>query len=181
MLNLRQLNNTDNTKTTSDAQHLSRFSMDFRVPSDLLGNIGEPLDHSQSERLHEDDPGEHEVTAERSEDGTGADLESAGPVAGPSQAGVLREDEGRAPASTAGAAAGPSVTCWDDSKRACVGGTVPSDGTSGTRGDEVGDASHALDHVDGADTGEEVRLSVCIYCCSLKLRIIYSVGAGDQR
>ena len=162
MLNLRQLNNTDNTETNSDAQHLSRFSIDFRVPSSLLGNIGEPLDHSQSERIHEDDPGEHEVTGEQSEAGTGADLESAGPVAGPSQAGAPREDEGRARASTAGAAAGPSMTWWGNSKRVWIESTVPSAGTSGTRGDEVGDALHAPDCVDGADTGEEVRLSLCL-------------------
>ena len=43
-----------------------------------------------------------------------------------------------------------------------------------------GDASHALDYVDGADTGEEVNLSLCLYCCSPKLRIIFFVGAGDQ-
>ena len=178
MLNLRQINNTDNTKTNSDAQHFSRFSIDFRVPSSLLGNIGEPLDHSQSERIHEDDPGEHEVTAERSEAGTGADLESAWPVAEPSQAEALREDESRARASTAGAAANPSVTCWDDSKRACKESTAPDAVTSGTQGDEVGDASHALDYV---DTGEEVRLSLCLYCCNLKLRIISFVGAGGQR
>ena len=181
MLNLRQLNNTDNTETNSDAQHFSRFSIDFRVPSDLLGNIGEPLDHSQSERLHEDDPGEHEVTGERSEAATGADLESAGPVAGLSNAGALREDKSRARASTAGAAAGPSVTCSDDSKRVWIESTVPSAGTSGTRGDEVGDASHVLDYVDGEDTGEEVRLSLCLYFCSPKLRTISFVGAGDRR
>ena len=181
MLNLRQLNNTDNTETNSDAQHFSRFSIDFRVPSSLLSNIGEPLDHSQSERIHEDDPGEHGVTGERSEAGTGADLKGAGPVAGPSQAGVLREDEGRAPASTDGAAAGPSVACWDDSKRACIESTVSSAGTSRTRSDEVGDASHALDYVDGADIGEEVRLALCLHCCSPKLMIISFVGAEDQR
>ena len=184
MLNLRQLNNTDNAETNSDAQHFSRFSINFRVPSDLLGDIGEPLDHSQSERIHEYDACEREVTAERSEAGTGADFESIRLVAGlsqPSQAGARWEDEGRAPASTAGASAGPSLTRCDDSKRACIECTVPNAGTSRTRGDEVGDVSHAPDHVDGADTGEEVRLSLCLCHCSPKLRTISSVGAGDQR
>ena len=163
MLNLRQLNKTDNTETNSDAQHFSRFSIDFRVPSDLLGNIGETLDHSQSERLHEDDPDEREVTAGRSEDGTGADLESAGPAAGPSQARAGWKDDGRAVTSTAGAPAGPSVTCWDDSRRARIESTVPNAGTSGARGDDVGDASHVPSYVGGADTGEEVRLSLRLF------------------
>ena len=77
--------------------------------------------------------------------------------------------------------AGLSVTRWGDHGRASPKSAVRGAGTSGTRGDKVGDASHALDYVDGADTGEEVRLSLCLYCCSPKLRIISSVGAGDQR
>ncbi|EKM56299.1 uncharacterized protein PHACADRAFT_207577 [Phanerochaete carnosa HHB-10118-sp] len=54
MLNLRQLNHTA-SQSSSDPQHFSRFSVSFRVPSDLLGNIGEPLDHGQSERVEGDD------------------------------------------------------------------------------------------------------------------------------
>ena len=181
MLNLRQLNNTDNTETNSDAHHFSRFSVDFRVPSDILGNIGEPLDHSQSERLHEGEPDEPEGPVEDSEAGPGADLESAGPVAGPSQAGARWEDECRAPANTAGADVDPYITRRDDSKRVCIESTAPSTGMSGTRGDEVGDASHAPDDVDGADTSEEVRLSLRPCHCSPKLRSISSIGAGDQR
>ncbi|EKM56292.1 uncharacterized protein PHACADRAFT_207573 [Phanerochaete carnosa HHB-10118-sp] len=49
ILNLRQLNRTT-YESNSDAQHFSRFSASFRVPSDFLGNIGEPLGHGQSER-----------------------------------------------------------------------------------------------------------------------------------
>ena len=55
MLNLRQLNQINNTQTDSDPRHFSRLSIDFRVPSAFLGNIGEPLDHGQSERVSEDD------------------------------------------------------------------------------------------------------------------------------
>ena len=45
MLNLRQLSQPGGD-ATSAAEHFSRFSVNFRVPSDFLGNIGEPLDHS---------------------------------------------------------------------------------------------------------------------------------------
>ena len=179
MLNLRQLNKTDNTETNSDAHHFSRFSIDFRVPSDLLGNIGEPLDHSQSEQIHEGEPDEREGPVEDSEAGPGADLESAGPVAGPS--GARWEDEDRAPTGTAGAVAGPSMMRWDDYGPASLERSMPSTGTPGTQDAEVGDASHAPDDVDGADTGEEVRLSLCLCHCSPKLKTVSSVGAGDQR
>lgn len=53
MLNLRQLNRTAG-ESNSDARHFSRFSASFRMPSDFLGNIGEPLDHSQSDLDQED-------------------------------------------------------------------------------------------------------------------------------
>lgn len=90
MLNLRQLNKTDNSEANSDVQHFSRFSIDFRVPSDLLGNIGEPFDHSQSERLHEDDHQDRAApTGRQSEDGV--DMESVSPIAGPS--GVCKDYE----------------------------------------------------------------------------------------
>lgn len=52
ILTLRQLNHTAN-KSNSDAQHFSRFSVSFRMPSDFLGNIGEPLDHGRSERVED--------------------------------------------------------------------------------------------------------------------------------
>ena len=175
MLNLRQLNKTDNTETNSDAHHFSRFSVDFRVPSDILGNIGEPLDHSQSEWLHEGEPSEREGSAEDSEAGPGADLESAGPVAGPS--GARWGDEDRALMSTAGAVAGPSVMHWDDDGPASLERSMPTTGTPGARSDKVGGASHTSDYVDGVDTGEEVRLSFHSYRCCPRPRIVSFAGA----
>ena len=150
MLNLRQLNKTDNADTTSDAQHFSRFSIDFRVPSDLLGNIGEPLDHSRSERLPEDAPDEHELAAEESETSADAGLESAEPASEPS--GARWKDRDRAPVGTAGAVAGPSMTRWDDEERANVEGAVPGAGASKTQNSEVGDALHASGYMGDADT-----------------------------
>ena len=44
MLNLRQLDHTSAVGHSSDTPRLSRFSDSFRMPSDLLGNIGEPVD-----------------------------------------------------------------------------------------------------------------------------------------
>ena len=170
MLNLRQLNKTDNTETNSDAQHFSRFSVDFRVPSDILGNIGEPLDHSQSERLHESEPGEREGPAEDCEAGPGADLESAGPVA--ELSGTRWEDEDWALMGTAGAVAGPSM-----SRSTSLGGSMPGTGTSGARSDKVGGASHTSDYVDGVDTGEEVRLPFYSYRCCPRPRIVSFTGA----
>ena len=57
MLNLRQSNKSEQASSTgSGARHFSRFSISFRMPGpDLLGNIGEPLDHDLSEQPHEDD------------------------------------------------------------------------------------------------------------------------------
>ena len=57
MLNLRQSNKSEQVLSTdSRARHFSRFSISFRMPSNLLGDIGEPLDHGQSERrLYEGD------------------------------------------------------------------------------------------------------------------------------
>ena len=55
MLNLRQFNDAAGPSTTnSDVEHFSRFSVNFRVPSHLLGNIGEPLDHNQSDQWRDD-------------------------------------------------------------------------------------------------------------------------------
>ena len=53
MLNLRQLNHAADD-SDSDAQHFSRFSVNFRVPSDFLENIGESLDHSRARAASED-------------------------------------------------------------------------------------------------------------------------------
>lgn len=52
ILNLRQLDSTA-SESNSDAQHFSRFSVNFRVPSDFLWNIGESLDHGQLERAED--------------------------------------------------------------------------------------------------------------------------------
>ena len=48
MLNLRQLNPSAH-ELSSDAHQVSNFSINFRPTSDVLGNIGEPLDHGQSD------------------------------------------------------------------------------------------------------------------------------------
>lgn len=55
MFNLRQL--TADCTVDSDGQRFSLFSApNFRVPSNFLGNIGEPLEHGQEERYaHEDE------------------------------------------------------------------------------------------------------------------------------
>lgn len=56
MLNLRQSNRSGRPSSIdSRAQHFSQISVNFRVPSDFLGNIGEPLDHGQSDRLCDGD------------------------------------------------------------------------------------------------------------------------------
>ena len=59
MLNLRELNASGDATITSDPEHFSRFSApNFRI-SDILGSIGEPLDHGQAERF--DDNGDELV------------------------------------------------------------------------------------------------------------------------
>ncbi|EKM60183.1 uncharacterized protein PHACADRAFT_246023, partial [Phanerochaete carnosa HHB-10118-sp] len=51
ILNLRQLNHTaEASDNSTNAQRSSRFSVSFRMPSDFLGNIGEPLDYGESDR-----------------------------------------------------------------------------------------------------------------------------------
>ncbi|EKM56302.1 uncharacterized protein PHACADRAFT_253360 [Phanerochaete carnosa HHB-10118-sp] len=67
MLNLRQLDYAT-SESNSDAQQVSRFSVSFRVPSDFLGNIGEPLEYGQSERV-EDNDNDGSSAAEESWDG----------------------------------------------------------------------------------------------------------------
>ncbi|EKM60284.1 uncharacterized protein PHACADRAFT_189418 [Phanerochaete carnosa HHB-10118-sp] len=59
ILNLRQLNHTSRS-SNSDALHFSRFSVNFRIPSDFLGNIGEPLEHGQLEVMLEGGDGAEE-------------------------------------------------------------------------------------------------------------------------
>ena len=51
MFNLRQLN-TGSSFTGGSGEPNAPWStgLNFRAPSNLLGNIGEPLDHSQAER-----------------------------------------------------------------------------------------------------------------------------------
>ncbi|EKM60189.1 uncharacterized protein PHACADRAFT_246036 [Phanerochaete carnosa HHB-10118-sp] len=54
ILNLRQLGPaTEASEPGFGAQHVSRLSLRFGVPSDFLGNIGESLDHGQSEHIEE--------------------------------------------------------------------------------------------------------------------------------
>ncbi|EKM56267.1 uncharacterized protein PHACADRAFT_193887 [Phanerochaete carnosa HHB-10118-sp] len=56
MLNLRQLGPAGGAgELQSDTRRPSRFSVNLRVPSDFLRNIGEPLDHGQSENVQEDE------------------------------------------------------------------------------------------------------------------------------
>ena len=149
MLNLRQLHEADSTEASSDTQHFSQVSINFRAPSDLLGNIGEPLDHSQSKWLHEDD---HSMNSD-----------SDGSVFGPS--GAQWEDGDEGSLDTIVALVSPSGNGVDDGPRSSLQSTG-STSQSGVRGDEVIDALHAPDHADGADTSsinctEKVRLCSC--------------------
>lgn len=49
MFNLRSLSNMNASQTDSDPQHFSRFTVpNFRVPSNFIGDIGQPLVHGQS-------------------------------------------------------------------------------------------------------------------------------------
>ena len=103
-------------------------------------------------------------------------------VAGPS--GTHWKDEDRSSVSTEGADAGSFVIRWDNSGRTSPESAMLGTGASGTCGDETGDASHAFDYMDGADTRiddlkEEVHLSLCSYCCSPRLRTIFA-GGEDQ-
>ena len=51
MLNLRQFGSSQQTMDNSEDLRFSQlFTLNFRVPSSFLGNIGEPLDHSQATR-----------------------------------------------------------------------------------------------------------------------------------
>ena len=72
MLNLRQFNNLECSTSNSNMEHLSKFSVvNFRVPSEFLGNLGEPLDHNQAEQYGcEDDNDAGEMVASRNEEDT---------------------------------------------------------------------------------------------------------------
>ena len=112
-------------------QHFSRFSIQFRVSSDLLSNTGESLDHSQSERLHEDEPREHDALDE-GRPRVAVDPESNGPVAGPSEA---HWGEGnRDYMHTVGTLADPSGTHTVDFSTTSLQSAGSSAGLSGFRG-----------------------------------------------
>ena len=78
MLNLRQSNKSERPSSVdSRARHFSRFSVSFRMPSDFLGNIGEPLDHGQSEwRLCEDDEPDNASVADSTQNWPSSVVES---------------------------------------------------------------------------------------------------------
>ena len=81
MLNLRQPNRPEQASSTgSGARHFSRFSISFRIPSDFLGNIGESLDHGQSERLHEDNDPESMSVADSAQEDLSPTAESISPT-----------------------------------------------------------------------------------------------------
>ena len=141
MLNLRQLNKTDNAQSHSDAQRFSQFSVEFRVPSDLLGNIGEPLDHSQAERLHEDGPEDREAAAEE-QLGSAGDPETAGPVGGPPS--TRWEDNDSVPLDTSWLAAGPPETRSVDDEEKSLGFAGSSTRSPGNRCNEVSGAGALL-------------------------------------
>lgn len=150
------------------------------MPSDLLGNIGESLDHGQSRWLDEDELDEREEAADGSEAGPGANMDSAGPVSEPS--GAWQEYGSSTSVGTSGAVAGSSGAFWDDNGRASA---VPSAGTSGARSDEVGDAPQASGYTGGADSRvdnltEEVRFTFCSCCCSSRRMTLFFAGAEDQ-
>ena len=77
MLNLRQCNRSEQASSVdSRARHFSRFSISFRVASNLLGNIGESLDYGQSERLYEDDEPESMSVADNAQEWLSSTVES---------------------------------------------------------------------------------------------------------
>ncbi|GJE99246.1 hypothetical protein PsYK624_154960 [Phanerochaete sordida] len=74
MLNLRQFGQA-NTPTGTTEWHSSRFSVSFRVPSDILGNIGEPLDHSQG--IHDGVEDENSDEGSSANDDEGATIQAS--------------------------------------------------------------------------------------------------------
>ena len=185
MLNLRQLNKADNTQSNSDAQHFSRFSLEFRVPSDLLGNIGEPLDHSQAEWLHDDEPDNYEAAAEEQ-------LMSA------ENLDIIRHvtesldthqgDEHSVTRGTSRLVAGPSGTRWDEGGATCLGIVGPNTGSvsAKTRGDdEAVDTSSATPCMSGnglwsTDAYVRVCTPLCLQRCSSKTKRPTLAGVGSR-
>ena len=49
------LDTTNDSSSTADAQHFSRFSVSFRVPQSILGNIGESLEYSRQDDFDRDE------------------------------------------------------------------------------------------------------------------------------
>ena len=121
MLNLRQFNKSERSQTNSDAQHFSRFSINFRVPSNLLGNIGEPLDYYQSERSHEDGDEPARADAEEIELDT-TNLESADLAAGSS--GICSDEESDGGVDRQ---RGPSVASLEEVADVAVTGDIDED------------------------------------------------------
>ena len=162
MLNLCQLNEADSTQTDTDGQHSSWSSINFRVPSNLLGNMGELLDYHQLEQFHEDEP--HKCKGHIS---TEESIERAWPVDG-SYAVCL---------GTADAVASHLGGRTDDDIWENVQSAVPSTGTSGTRGGKVctSDISDCMDDVNiGADNiTHEVRTCLCFHWCSYSRKWLY--------
>ena len=133
MLNLRQLKNTN-----SNEDSFSRA--ESRVTSGFLGNISEPLDHAQLERLHDDDPRDEGAEAEGSPGG-GVDV---GSVSGLSR--TLRDEDERVRLEAAVFVVDHSGTRWNiSSERISLAGAKPNARPSGTRCDEVVHASCAFD------------------------------------
>ena len=138
MLNLRQFNKSEHSQSNSDVQHFSRFSISFRVPSNRLGNIGEELDHSQSERLHEDEPA---ITDTEEVELDTTNPESAEPVAGSSGTRCDKEND---------------VEGIDRQS------SVPVVGFSGSRRDQLNISNAPLGEVANVADIEEVHRSVTL-------------------
>ncbi|EKM56286.1 uncharacterized protein PHACADRAFT_253332 [Phanerochaete carnosa HHB-10118-sp] len=106
MLNLRQPDHSTG-ESELDEGHSSSLSLSFRRSSGFLGNIGEPLDHSQSEYLQDD--GDHDVycATEDSQNRLGESfVQHAGPQCAP-HADLIHISQGE-PASLVSAAVTPT-------------------------------------------------------------------------
>ncbi|GJF00640.1 hypothetical protein PsYK624_169340 [Phanerochaete sordida] len=113
LLNLRHLNHTHEDASAVFAQQPSRFTLSFRAPSDFLGNIGEPLDHGQSDHeLFEGGGDDQEEERGSESEGGGAHTIHLAPVAaGPSQHGGDLEISGAEQA---------TFPCEGESLRGCL-------------------------------------------------------------
>jgi hypothetical protein len=96
LINLRSLDFAGTAN--SDAQHFSRFSVaNFRVPESILGNIGQPLEHS-SEQGDADDEAYLDIDASGAAAGehpvirATIDRQSEQPLADISESGTRWED-----------------------------------------------------------------------------------------